>query len=96
MIKKILVIGGTGLLGFPVAKQLQQDGYEVDILTTNPQRAVEKLGSQFKYIEGDVKNGPALLGILKNYQGVHINLNSTTKKELWDIEVAGFKNIALS
>ena len=96
MIKKILVVGGTGMLGFPVARQLQQDGYEVDILTRNPQRAAEKSGNQFKYIKGNVENTPALYEIFKEYQGVHINLNSTTKKELWDLEVAGCKNIALA
>ena len=68
MIKKILVIGGTGLLGFPVAKQLQKDGFEADILTTNPGKARKKYGDAFNYIQGDVKDPDLLQKIFNEYQ----------------------------
>lgn len=94
MIKKILVIGGTGLLGFPVAKQLKQDGYEVDILTSNPDNAIKKCGGEFKYIKGDVKDMSSLAEVFPGYQGIHINLNSSSLNELKEIEENGCRNIA--
>jgi len=93
MIKKILVIGGTGMLGFPVAKQLKLDGYSVDILTTNPENAKKKCGNGYEFVRGDVKNNNALKEILKNYDGLHINLNSNSYKDLHETEVAGCHNI---
>jgi uncharacterized protein YbjT (DUF2867 family) len=41
-----------------------------------------------------VKDGPALSKIFDEYQGVHINLNSNTYRELKEIEVDGGMNIA--
>jgi len=93
MIKKILVIGGTGMLGFPVAKQLKLDGYSVDILTTNPENAAKKCGNGYGFILGDVKNYTALKRILKNYDGLHINLNSSSYQDLQETEVKGCHNI---
>ena len=94
MIKKILVIGGTGLLGFPVANQLKQEGYEVDILTSNPGNAIKKCGKDYHYVKGDVKNISTLYNVFREYQGIHINLNSSSYKELKEIEVNGCRNIA--
>ncbi len=93
MIKKILVIGGTGMLGFPVAKQLKADGYKSDILTTNPDKAAEKFGDGFDYVSGDVKRESELNKTLKDYEGVHISLNSNSYKDLHEIEVKGCHNI---
>ena len=36
--KTILVIGGTGMLGKPVAQQLRTDGLNVRLLVRNPER----------------------------------------------------------
>ena len=94
MIKKILVIGGTGLLGFPVARQLKEDGFDVHILTTNPEKAAVKYGNEFEYTKGDVRDAAPLLRIIKKFQGIHINLNSSSYKELQEIEHNGCKNIA--
>ena len=34
MTETVLVIGGTGQLGAPVARQLRRDGYRVQLLAT--------------------------------------------------------------
>jgi uncharacterized protein YbjT (DUF2867 family) len=94
MIQNILVIGGTGLLGFPVAKQLKEDGYKVSILTTNPENALKKFGEEYTYIQGNVKDTSSLSEIFKEHHGLHINLNSSSYKELQEIEVEGCINIA--
>ena len=84
------------MLGFPVAKQLKHDRFEVDILTTNPQKAEERLGTGYNFIQGDVRDRAGLHKILPNYDGLHINLNSGSYKELHTIEVEGSRNIAES
>ena len=41
----ILVIGATGTVGAPVARQLREDGYQVRLLVRDPKRAAAQLGS---------------------------------------------------
>ena len=36
--KKILITGGTGLLGSNLTKQLENNGYEVSYLSRNPKK----------------------------------------------------------
>lgn len=39
MNKRILIIGGTGMLGSPVAQQFRAKGYTVRIFTRSPEKA---------------------------------------------------------
>lgn len=94
-IKKLLIVGGTGMLGFPVVKKLIEDGYEVDILTRNPDSARNKFGAEYSFIAGDVSAFSSLQTLLKtkNYDGIHINLNAMTYKDIKMIEVEGTANL---
>ncbi len=56
----ILVVGGTGLLGAAVARQLRHDGYDVRLLVRNVERARASLGSDFTYIAGDLGDPAAI------------------------------------
>ena len=56
MNKTILVVGGTGHQGRPVAKQLQKEGHAVRIFSRDIKRAREKMGDSFEYFQGDVRN----------------------------------------
>jgi uncharacterized protein YbjT (DUF2867 family) len=71
---KILVIGGTGMLGKPVAQQLKADGFNVRLLARNPEKAQRLLGTGYEIIKGDVDNPAALRDALKSVDGVHISL----------------------
>ncbi|MCP5094937.1 MAG: NAD(P)H-binding protein [Chloroflexi bacterium] len=71
----ILIVGGTGMLGAPVAKQLKADGFSVKIMSRNPQKAASQLGAGFEYVQGDVENSESLRAALADCDGVHINLN---------------------
>lgn len=92
---KILVVGATGMLGEPVAKQLQADGYEVSILSRNAAKAREKFGSEFSVVEGDVEQPETLHKALLGVDGVHISLAGGPKPEDYErIEHQGTANVA--
>lgn len=72
--KTILVIGGTGMLGKPVAQQLKADGFNVRLLVRNPEKARKLLGDGYEFIQGDVDNESSLNTALSDVDGVHISL----------------------
>ena len=72
--KKILVIGGTGMLGYPVAKALKKHGYEVTIFTRDIKRAQLITDENFDFQEGDIFNQQSLIDAMKGKHGIHINL----------------------
>jgi len=72
--KTILVIGGTGMLGKPVAQQLKADGYNVRLLARNPEKAKKLLGEGYELVQGDVDNEASLRTALTGVDGVHISL----------------------
>jgi len=93
--KTILVVGATGMLGMPVARQLHKDGYTVRVLARNPENAKAKLGDSFDYVRGDVEDLSSLENALDGCFGVHINLRGGPKPEDFDrIEHRGSANIA--
>lgn len=92
---KILVIGATGMLGEPVARQLQADGYEVNILSRNVEKAQAKFGSEFTIVQGDVEQPASLRTALAGMDGVHINLSGGPRPEDYErIEHQGTANVA--
>lgn len=97
MKQTILVVGATGMLGEPVARQLQKDGYIVRVLTQNPTEAKKKFGEFFEIIKGDVEDIFSLEKALKGCFGVHINLRGGPKAEsFYRIEHRGTANIAMA
>lgn len=84
MPKKILIIGGTGMLGEPVARKLHQDGYDVRILSRNVDSAKEKFGETFEVVKGDIEDLQSLSNAMENCYGVHINLNGGPGPEDYD------------
>ena len=72
--KTILVIGGTGMLGKPVAQQLKADGFNVRLLARNPEKTQKLLGEGYETVKGDVDNAAALKEALAGVDGVHISL----------------------
>jgi len=72
--KTILIIGGTGMLGKPVAQRLKADGFNVRLLVRNPEKARKLLGDGYEFIQGDVDNESSLNTALSGVDGVHISL----------------------
>ena len=91
----ILVVGATGMLGKPVARQLRQDGYAVRVLARNPEKARAKLGDSFDFIRGNVEDASSLEKALDGCFGVHINLKGGPRAEDFErIEHRGTANVA--
>jgi uncharacterized protein YbjT (DUF2867 family) len=72
----ILVAGGTGLIGRPLARQLRSDGYQVRLLVRDAQRARDRLGPDFEYAQGDVEEPAAVERAVAGCSGVHVSLGS--------------------
>ena len=89
MSETILVVGGTGRLGRPVAEQLRVDGYRVRILTRDAEAAAERFGEGFEIVSGNTTDTESLESAMSGCAGVHINLRG-------EAELTGAVNIAAS
>ena len=91
---KILVIGATGMLGKPVARQLIADGFEVSLLARDVDK-MQKLYPAAKIIQGDVFDKPGLITAMKNQDAVYLNLsiNQSSKDKHPQTEREGVDNI---
>ena len=95
MSEKILVIGGTGMLGRPVAEKLQEDGFEVTVMSSNPDRAKGFLGHKFNIVPGNVADIQSLRNAFENREYIFINLASGhTSAGYRKIEIEGTANAA--
>jgi NADH dehydrogenase len=92
----VLVVGGTGELGRPVARQLLADGYVVRLLTRNVERARALMGPEFEYFAGDIGDSAAIERGLHGCAGVHISLrgSSSGSEELDRVEHRGTARVA--
>jgi uncharacterized protein YbjT (DUF2867 family) len=91
--KTISIIGGTGMLGAPVAKALQEHGYKVRIITRNKTAAVKQLGDSFEYREANLQNVSELKEALAGSAGIHINASGHSKQSYFENHVIGTRNI---
>jgi NADH dehydrogenase len=91
----ILVGGGTGMLGRPVARRLLQDGFGVRLLARDADRARASLGPGFAYHAGGVDDAPALEAALEGCAGVHVSLSGGSDPEGLDrVEHRGTARVA--
>jgi len=92
---KITIIGGTGMLGRPVAEQMKTDGFDVTITSSQPDKVDDDLKALFDVQHGDVTNPDSLKPILEGRDFVYVNLNSKLDPELYQrIEIEGTANVA--
>jgi uncharacterized protein YbjT (DUF2867 family) len=92
--EKLLVVGGSGMLGMPVVMQLAFDGFKVRVFSRDPDKVRDKFGDLFETFQGNVENISTLEKAMEGCDGVHINLNGgVTAEELDRIENRGMTNI---
>jgi uncharacterized protein YbjT (DUF2867 family) len=91
----ILVVGGTGMLGEQVARQLLRDEFEVRLLTRDVERARTLLSPGFEYFAGEIDDPGAIERALAGCKGVHISLRGgSDPDELDRVEHRGTARVA--
>lgn len=93
MIKKIAVVGATGMLGWPVAKALADAGVEVTALIRSSKNI--RPHPNLNWVEGDLKNPESLQKLLIGKDAVHLNLSvkQSEKETDWHAEEQGLESI---
>ncbi|MBN8650796.1 MAG: NAD(P)H-binding protein [Cytophagales bacterium] len=91
--KKIAVIGASGMLGWPVAKALADAGFEVTALIRSSKNI--KPYPNLNWVEGDLRNPESLQKLLMGKDAVHLNLSvkQTEKETDWHAEEQGLENV---
>lgn len=74
MMQKIVFIGGTGMLGQPVARELIKTGHTVTFLARNPAK-LQQLYPGEKITQGDVFNRASLKTAFTGQDIVYLNLS---------------------
>ncbi len=91
---KILVVGGTGMLGRPVVTRLYNDKYDLRVMSSNLERADLIFGGQVECVAGDVADIESLKMAMSDCDQVYINLKGGYSDERYiEIEEVGAKNI---
>jgi nucleoside-diphosphate-sugar epimerase len=91
--KKIAVIGASGMLGWPVTKALADAGFEVTALIRSSKNI--RPYPNLNWVEGDLKNPESLQKLLIGKDAVHLNLSvkQTEKETDWHAEEQGLENV---
>jgi uncharacterized protein YbjT (DUF2867 family) len=71
---RILVVGGTGLLGRPVTRQLQADGFMVRLLARDLDKVRAIFDQPIEIVAGDVTDTGSLERALTDCAGVHLSV----------------------
>ena len=100
MRKKLLVVGGTGFIGFHILKKGKKLGYNLTSISLNKPKE-ERYLSGIKYLNLDISKKKELKKIKNNfdyvvnaggYGGLDSNFKNPTK--IFDEQYNGVKNIA--
>ena len=86
-IDKVLVVGGTGLLGRPVVEQLVKEGTAVRVMVRRPECARECLPSEVEVYGGDVTDEPSLRHAMAGCDAVHVSVGGP-------VDQVGAENVA--
>lgn len=97
-IKTVAVIGATGMLGAPVAKQLAQDGFNVrvvsrDISTAKHLFIDQTQGGQISYAQADIGHSQQLKAALSGVDAIYINLSGNSPSTYYLNHVTGTRRI---
>lgn len=72
---KLLVLGGTGLLGRPVVQRLLHDGFDVRVLTRDPAKAGTMFPPPVEIVPGDATRVDDVEQAVIGCDGVHISVS---------------------
>lgn len=94
-IKKLAVIGATGMLGAPVAIALAEAGFEVTALVRNVSDARRSLPASIALLQADVRDEESLRAGLAGQDGLYLNLavSQTARPGDFHTEAQGLEHI---
>jgi len=90
----ILVVGGTGHVGRPVAERLRADGRQVRLLVRDAARARSMLGDGFELFSGSIEDATAVAAAMRGVDGVHVSVTGGTVAEMMAAEAVGMATVA--
>jgi len=93
--KKITVIGATGMVGIPVTKELVKAGFEVTALVRDKEKARQILPKEVRLVKGDLNDKATITEALKEAEGLYINISTRPddKESDFNPEKGGLDNI---
>lgn len=93
--KKIAVIGATGMIGIPVTKELIKCGFEIIALVRDVNKAKKIFPSGVEFVKGDLNDKSSLAEVLRNADGLYVNISTkdSDKKDDFNPETGGLDNL---
>jgi uncharacterized protein YbjT (DUF2867 family) len=91
--KNILLIGGHGMLGRPVARRLVQEGFNVRAMARSVGRAAGLLPQEVQVVEGDVGNPGDIERAAEGVDAVYLNLETPDPKAAFRPELDGTRMV---
>lgn len=73
--KKIAILGASGMLGQPVTRAFMQAGYEVTALVRDTDKAKNVFGPDIRFIQGDLNDMKSIEKLLKGQEALYLNLS---------------------
>ena len=78
---RILVLGGTGMLGAPAVRHLLADGFDVRLFARNPMKAREIFGRSVDVVAGHVGHLKTLERAMEGCDAVHVSVGGEVDLE---------------
>lgn len=90
---KILMIGGHGMLGRPVARRLLKEDFAIRVMARDPDKATKLLPSEAEVVQGDLQDLGSIKEAAVGCEVVYINLDSIHYKKGFRTELDGTINV---
>lgn len=95
MIKRITIIGATGMIGRPVTNELLKAGFELTALVRDVDKAKKMFPKGVYFVTGDIENRDEIADALRNADAVYISvaISAQDKQDEFSSETGGLDNI---
>lgn len=84
--KKIAIIGSTGMLGQPVTKAFINAGFDVSLFVRNADKAKIMFGTNVRLVVGDIKDAADLEKFFTGQDAVYLNLSVEQSSGVQDFQ----------
>lgn len=93
--KKIAIIGSTGMLGQAVTKEFLNADFDITLLVRNTEKAKQIFGSNIRLVKGNLTDINSIKHLLNGQDGLYLNLSveQTSGKNDFQAERNGLDNI---